>query len=107
MPDEAIRVNVARAHGVTVLTVEGELDCASAPLLHAALEDLRAGSSVILELSGLTFIDSSGVRLLMMHARRMRQARGALFVRCPSPPVQRVVTLTGIDELIEPHITKQ
>lgn len=107
MPDEAIRVNVARAHGVTVLTVEGELDSASAPVLQAALEGLRAGSSVILDLSGLTFMDSSGVRLMMVHARRMRQARGALFIRCPSPPVQRVVTLTGIDELIEPHATKR
>ena len=103
VPDDVIRVNVARARRVTVITVEGEVDTASAPLLHAALQDVKPGSSVILDLSGLTFIDSSGVRLLMLHAHRMRRAAGALFVRCPSPPVHHVMTLTGIDKLIEPH----
>lgn len=95
---------VALSRGVTVLTVEGRIDVASAPPLDAALEELK-GNRVLLDLSGLTFVDSSGVRLLAVHSRRMRQAGGALLVRCPSPPVRHVMTLTGIDTLHEPRTT--
>lgn len=100
--DDVIRVSVARAGRTTVITVEGEMDVATAPILHEALERLKPGSSVIVDLSRLTFVDSSGLRLLMVHAQRMRRAAGALFVRCPSPPVHRVMELTRTDELIEP-----
>jgi anti-sigma B factor antagonist len=84
-----------------VLTVEGEIDAVSAPQLRDALEELNPRARVMLDLSALTFIDSSGLKVLVVQSQRMREAGGALLVRCPSPPVQQALTLTGIDGLIE------
>jgi anti-anti-sigma factor len=56
-------LTVAREEGVTRLTLRGELDLGTADQLERALAD--AGGDVLLDLRGLTFMDSTGVRLLL------------------------------------------
>jgi len=85
--------------GALVLELVGELDLVSAPQLEAALrvldEDLYA--STVLDLSGLTFIDSTGLRAIIAADRAVRdQANILLIVRGP-PAVQRMFELTGTD----------
>lgn len=89
--------------GVThTISVAGELDLATADAVQVALE--RAESSdaeaIVLDLSGLTFMDSTGVRLLVeAHARSQGDSNRLVLVR-GSKPVQRVLKLSGVDGLL-------
>ena len=73
---------------VVEVPVSGELDLASAPPLRAALHECieaHPGAEVLVDLSKLTFIDSSGLGLLVGALKKARAAGGDLrVVRCPA-----------------------
>jgi len=74
--------------------VEGELDLATEAKLAEVLEaPLSAGCRVVLDVSRLTFIDSTGLHCLL-RAIRISGGRGQLVLMHPSPPVQMVFDLT-------------
>ena len=80
------------------LAVHGELDAATAPALEDALREalLETSGAFVLDLSGLEFMDSSGVNALL-HARALlgREER-ALALVCPPGQARRVLDLVGI-----------
>jgi anti-sigma B factor antagonist len=80
------------------LTLTGELDPHTAPLLSAELEGLAAEgvSSVVLVLSGLGFIDSSGLRVVIAADRDLAERGGRLVLRSPSETVRRLLDITGL-----------
>jgi len=78
--------------------VVGELDMAAAPRLREELERLR-GSSLVLDLSAVPFIDSSGIRVLLAAERQAQEEQVQLSLRC-SPEVQRALSLCGVDKHI-------
>ena len=83
------------------LAVRGELDAATAPALEDALREalLETTGAFVLDLSGLEFMDSSGVNTLL-HARALlgREER-ALALVCPPGQARRVLDLVSIAEL--------
>jgi anti-sigma B factor antagonist len=92
-------------HAITVLTcgdsarvrVRGEVDITTAPEVDAALRDVEAPSRrVALDLSGLTFIDSVGVALLLAHTRRAAQIGFTLRVIPPGPAAARALDVAGV-----------
>jgi len=82
--------------GVRVLA-RGELDLHTAGEVTAALAKAEAGDpgAVVLDLSGVTFIDSTGLRLIVAASVRSSQ-NGARMSIVPSPAVDRVIDLCGI-----------
>lgn len=80
-----------------VVALAGELDLATAPV--AEQELMRAEASedlIVLDLRGLTFIDSTGLRLMIAADRRAHD-RGAAFVIVQgSPQVRRLFDLSGV-----------
>jgi anti-anti-sigma factor len=90
--------------GQIVLTLRGELDLATAPdLEEAALPVIRGGGRVTIDLRGLEFIDSSGVRVLVAGHAAARLSGGSLtIVRAPiDGPVDRVIAIAGITEALD------
>lgn len=89
------------ADGVLRLSVFGELDLASAPVLARRLEGLRAAGSppIEVDLGDVTFIDASGLRALL-EAHAVLNATGApgLCLVDASPPVRRLFDLTGTSD---------
>jgi anti-anti-sigma factor len=84
---------------VPVLHVSGELDIGSSAVLRQHLLSLLADEDVgdvALDLSGVTFLDSSGLAVLLMGARRWAAGGNTLAVREPSAVVQRIIDLTGV-----------
>ena len=82
------------------ITAAGELDLATASQLDAALTEAEGvARRVEVDLRALTFMDSSGINLLMRHAGR---ARGDLtLVIVPPPPrVARVLDVAGVTDLL-------
>jgi anti-anti-sigma factor len=83
-----------------VIALHGELDLAGAATLEAELEPLDAAALVV-DLRGLTFMDSSGLRILVVHAQRA-QDRGRRFALVPgAAQVMRVFEITRMRERLE------
>lgn len=83
-----------------VLVLEGELDPHTAPTLQAVLDRNLAGeqSSLLLDLTALKFIDSSGLRVLIDAHNSLRERDGGLVVRNPSSTAQRLFEITKLDD---------
>jgi anti-anti-sigma factor len=97
------RVSVSEAgDGRSIVAVAGELDIASAPQLLSAIAVLRQPrtSAIAIDLSALTFIDSSGINALRM-AVRAANARGVgAIVASPSERVQKVLELVRVGDIL-------
>jgi anti-anti-sigma factor len=76
--------------------MKGELDVAETETFLAGVGDVGEGGDVILELGDLAFIDSSGVRALLVLADRL-QPDDALILRNPAPAVRRVFDLVALE----------
>jgi anti-sigma B factor antagonist len=92
--------------GVTVI-VAGELDIATGPRLRAALEELGAAEAVVIDLSGLTFMDSSALALLLEFARELRERDGRLAIACPEGPARLLFDVTGVADTLRLYDTRR
>ena len=90
--------------GRSALTVRGELDITTAPRLAEAVESQlsQQPQSLVVDLTGTTFLDSSGARELVRTARRAAADGVALQVVCPSSnrPVRLVVDLLELRTIV-------
>lgn len=81
-------------------TVAGEIDASTAPALDEAIRHLPIGKgAVVLDLSGVSFIDSSGLRVLISLAGRANDEGRSVVLRHPSPTVARLLEITGLAEM--------
>ena len=101
-PDANLAVSIAAVPaGPCLITASGELDYHTGPRLRAALEDvpLESGAVLVLDLSGITYCDSTGVSVLA-HAYRRAEAAGAtLALAGAAASVFRLLSFTGLDRL--------
>ena len=87
--------------GPCLVTVSGELDYHTGSQLRACLDGvpLASGAVLVLDLSGITYCDSTGVAVLV-HAYRLAEAAGAtLALAGAAPAVFRLLSFTGLDRL--------
>ena len=101
-PDVA-QLTIERVHHshAVVSRVVGELDLASAPSLRDELNDLvRAGSPVVVDLDGVSFMDSTGLSVMVAGFSRFKE-RGLDFVLSrPQAQVLRVLEISGLDRVL-------
>jgi anti-sigma B factor antagonist len=90
-----------REDGIAVLALEGELDLAVAPRMRARIEHAADGRAVVIDMRGVTFLDSAALKELL-RARTELPARDVrlVLVGVP-PPVRRLLDLTRTSELFE------
>jgi anti-anti-sigma factor len=101
---DLLRVDVSDLEGTIVLAVHGEIDAASAPLLESAFVSLDGASPVLVDMAGVSFMDSSGLHTLLTQTLRLRESDGSIHICNPSDAVHRVVELTGLgDFFYEPN----
>ncbi|MFJ3964907.1 STAS domain-containing protein [Streptomyces sp. NPDC090036] len=86
-----------------VVHVGGEMDIDRAPMmydaLHAAITRPGGSDEIVVDLSGLSFCDSSGLNALI-HARQTAAEHGRRIVlRTPPPQLRRLLEMTGADAL--------
>jgi len=88
-----------------VLTLIGELDVSASPLLREIVMALAAAPSgaphVVVDLTELQFLDSTGLGMIVESMARLREAGGDLQVRSAQGAPKRVMQLTGIDKVFD------
>ncbi len=84
--------------GTRIVTVSGELDISNAASLEATVASITAEhpDRLIFDLSGLRFMDSAGIAVLIGAAASV----DAVQLRDPSPIVRRVIELTGLSSVL-------
>ena len=89
-----------QSEGVETLTVEGELDIATAPRMLAALNDALANmvAPLVVDLSRVVFMDSTGLALLMNARRRVMRLGHGFAIVCPGGPISRVFEIADMVE---------
>ena len=101
--DPGIAVHESDVDDIRLLEVFGELDLATAPRLCAALDAARTHRvrRVVIDLTGVDFCDSTGLRALIGASTELRVSGGRLAVAClPSGPVARLFDIVGARETL-------
>ena len=109
-------IDVKREHDRVVLSLEGELDMATAPRLQSAIDepDLALMPELVLDLRALQFIDSTGLRVILAALQSSRERGQEFAITRGSPQVERLLSITGVTEhlrtiatpdqaLLDPH----
>lgn len=108
VPIAPFRATVAEVGGrIALVSVSGELDLYAEPELRGALaaaEELRL-RAVVVDLSGVSFMDSTACGILVGQAKRLRRDGSELFVVSQGSRVSRVLEVAGIDQVIHVYPT--
>jgi len=87
------------------VALRGEVDLASAPQFRRELHDLidKGNMRVVLDLSRLEFMDSTGLGVLIGCLKRLKEGDGQLVLEHVRPAVSRVFEVTGLDRIFTIH----
>lgn len=87
--------------GRTVVQVVGEIDVYTAPQLRERLDaEIDAGRyDVVVDLSGVTFMDSTGLGVLVGRLKQIRLNDGSMRLVCAHDRVLKVFVITGLDKV--------
>ncbi|MFI1712219.1 STAS domain-containing protein [Streptomyces litmocidini] len=94
-PRFVVRARPGTPAAVVVLELGGELDHDTAGPLRRALDECARARRVVVDCSGLTFCDSTGLNELLRARARLRETGGLLDLAGLHPPVNRMFDITG------------
>jgi len=91
--------------GVAVLALDGRLNLVSAPQLRTAITEAVDGgrTRVVVDLSAVGFMDSSGLGVLIAGLKKARQQGGDLRITGVTQQVATVLQLTNLDRVLQAH----
>ncbi|MFE1927357.1 STAS domain-containing protein [Streptomyces asoensis] len=101
-PDQC-RITCAVVEGVRVVTAQGEIDHDATPAFGESLLSANgtlAHRRIVADLSGVTFMDASGVNVLIAAYRQVTGTEGWLRIAGAQPSVLRVLQTVGVDAFI-------
>jgi anti-sigma B factor antagonist len=89
------------SEGVGVVVLEGEIDIYSAPQFKEVLVNgIEDGAiRMVVDLTGVTFIDSTALGVLVSGAKRVRPRNGSLDIVCNDDNIIRIFEITGLDRI--------
>lgn len=93
-----LQIDVAAEPPQTLVRVGGEVDLSNAARLAEAIESASGEDAILVELSGLEFIDSTGLSVLLDAAKRSREHGRKLRVRGARGQVRRVLEVAGVHD---------
>lgn len=102
-----LKISAGEVTGCMVVSPAGECDLANATALRTCLCRMlnRWQRPVVVDLSGLTFMDSSGLHALLAAYRRATQLQCQLVLAAPPPPVAKVLDMTAMGHVLEIYDT--
>jgi len=103
----SVTVPESTGEAYTVVSLTGEVDATNSEELYGVLESvvLQLPRLLVVDLSELTFMDSTGLRMLLRSSRELDQQGGVLALAAPQVSVARVLQLTRADQLIPVYAT--
>ncbi len=86
--------------GYTVCRPVGELDAFTVSQFRQALAEMASSHRLLIDMSGVPFVDSAGLGALIGGIRRVRELGGDVAVACNRPTLVRLLRTTGFDRIV-------
>ena len=86
--------------GFTICRPVGELDAFTVSQFRQALAEMASSSRLLIDMSGVPFVDSAGLGALIGGIRRVRELGGDVAVSCNRPTLLRLLRTTGFDRIV-------
>ncbi len=93
-------IKVESADGYTVCRPVGELDAFTVSQFRQALAELATSPRLLIDMSGVPFVDSAGLGALIGGIRRARELGGDVAVSCSRPTLVKLLRTTGFDRIV-------
>jgi anti-anti-sigma factor len=102
-------VDVTRRPYGALVTIAGELDLATVPRVSAALtaEPVAGARGVVVDLAGVSFMDSTGLAALITLEHDLVARAGRLAIACPEGPARLLLDVTGVAERLTLRPTRE
>jgi anti-sigma B factor antagonist len=94
--DPDLRIDVDKGDGRVVVRVAGEIDVYTAPRLREQLIRLVSDATLIVDLSDVSFLDSTALGVLVGAMKRQREANGTLSIVTSGTRIRRLFDITGL-----------
>lgn len=103
MTDSHLNISLQHLKRVSLVTVAGRIDSSTASEFEGALKGVMEGGqhNILLELSGVNYMSSAGLRAMVSTMRECKRNRGEVRLAEPSERVTEVLSLAGLDSLFE------
>jgi anti-sigma B factor antagonist len=88
------------ADGFMICRPVGELDAFTVSQFRQALAELASSERLVIDMSGIPFVDSAGLGALIGGIRRTRELGGDVAVACDRPTLVRLLRTTGFDRIV-------
>lgn len=86
--------------GVTVCRPKGDLDAESVDLFREAAATVAGAARLVIDLSDVPFVDSSGLGAIIGVVRRIREGGGEVTIQCTRPALLRLLETTGFTNVV-------
>jgi anti-sigma B factor antagonist len=86
--------------GYTICRPVGELDAFTVSQFRQALAEMASSTRLLIDMSGVPFVDSAGLGALIGGIRRARELGGDVAVACNRPTLVRLLHTTGFDRIV-------
>jgi anti-sigma B factor antagonist len=98
-----VEITVSYQSDVTVVAISGNLEADTAPELSLRLDDLLAAGDqqFVIDLTGVRFMDSSGIAVLIRLFKRVRIGHGDVRLGGAQPPVEKIIRLVRLDRVFD------
>lgn len=94
-------IEIKKMSGAAVIELSGRLDTTTAPVLEKNInESISESADLVLDLKGLEYISSAGLRVLLSAQKRMRKS-GSMKLKNVADPVMDILEMTGFADILE------
>jgi anti-sigma B factor antagonist len=94
-------IEIKKMSGAAVIELSGRLDTTTAPVLEKNInESISESADLVLDLKGLEYISSAGLRVLLSAQKRMRKS-GSMKLKNVADQVMDILEMTGFADILE------
>lgn len=96
-----LHTRVKEAGGIPVVELEGEIDLSTSPLFKERVYEVidAGGKEIVIDLNGLSFMDSTGLGVLVAVLKKTKSEGGRVRLVCGRENIRKVFILTGLDKV--------
>ncbi|MGA2918169.1 STAS domain-containing protein [Methanoregula sp.] len=100
-----MEISTRTQDGSTIISIAGRIDTATAPALERVINtEIASGNhQVLLNFSGVSYISSGGLRVLLATAKKLKGAGDRFGICCLSPEVLKILKLAGFTSIFSIH----
>jgi anti-sigma B factor antagonist len=99
MQSDHLHVRIVDGDLIALVELSGEIDISTTGALSHCLRRWEAATNVVVDMEGVSFMDSAGLSVLLVERHRLHRGGGSLTLRNIGDAIRRILQITGVEEL--------